>query len=91
MKRASEVRKLTFCFRRLICGGRRCVGEIRWRRRVKQPICEDAHADDESNEKRKPCRGVIPNGLRIAAFCPLRSVQFLGCHHMNFPTKWAMA
>ena len=63
--------------------GRRWVRKI-WHGRVKAPICEDAHADGESYEKRNPCRGVIPNGLGIATFCPLRSVQLLGCH-CEFP------
>jgi len=63
--------------------GRGWVRKI-WHGRVKAPICEDAHTDGESYEKRKPCRGVIPNGLGIAAFCPLRSVQLLGCH-CEFP------
>ena len=58
--------------------------EICWHGRVKQPICEDAHADGDSYEKRKPYRGAILNGLRIAAFCPLRSVQLLRCH-CEFP------
>jgi hypothetical protein len=60
------------------------VREICWHSRVKQPICEDAHADGDSYEKRKPYRGAILNGLRIAAFCPLRSVQLLRCH-CEFP------
>ena|ERR1700678_4503052 len=63
----------------LICGGRHCVREI-WHSRVQAPIYEDTYDNGETYEKRKPCRGVIPNGLRIAAFCPLSSVQFLGCH-----------
>jgi hypothetical protein len=47
---------------------------------VQAPIYEDTYDNGETYEKRKPCRGVIPNGLRIAAFCPLSSVQLLGCH-----------
>ena len=60
--------------------------EICWHSRVKQPICEDTHADGDSYEKRKPYRGDILNGLRIAiaAFCPLRSSQLLRCHR-EFP------
>src|ERR1700678_133680 len=57
---------------------------IRWLRMTKVPICKEAYDNGETYEKRKPCRGVIPNGLRIAAFCPFSSVQLLGCH-CEFP------
>jgi hypothetical protein len=53
---------------------------ICWLSVTKVPICKDAYDHGETYEKRKPRRGVIPNGLRIAAFGPLSSVQLLGCH-----------
>src|SRR5277367_3294146 len=87
MKRARETRHEFTAFddsSGLTGVGRRWVRKI-WHSRVQAPIYEDAHADGETYEKRKPCPGVIPNGLRITAFCPLRSVQLLGCHHCEFP------
>src|ERR1700733_14463077 len=56
-----------------------------WHSRVQAPIYEEAYYNGETYEKRDPCRGIIPNGLRITALCPLRSVQLLGCHHCEFP------
>jgi hypothetical protein len=55
---------------------------VRW---MKGPICKDACADGETYEKREPYRGVIPNGLRITAFCTFSSVQLLACHR-DFPS-----
>ena len=55
---------------------------VRW---MKGPICKDACADGETYEKRKPYRSVIPNGLRITAFCTFSSVQLLACHR-DFPS-----
>ena len=68
-------------------GGRRCVRHICGRSVTKVPICKDAYDNGETYEKRKPCRGVIPNGLRITAFCSFGSVQLLGCHCQFPPSR----
>src|SRR5277367_1915126 len=81
-ERASEARNNLV--RRLTGVGRRGVRKI-WHSRVQTPIYKEAYDDDETYEKRKPCRGVFPNRLRITSFCPLRSVQLLACYHSQFP------